>query len=64
MVIAADGPAYIFFDNKYVLYNTIIPDYTLNKKAQGITYHLVREGAARDECRAAYVNIHENPQLF
>ena len=40
--------------------NTSIPDSTLKKKSQSIAYHLVREGAARDEWRTAYVNTHDN----
>ena len=61
MGIAVDGPAYIFVDKKYVLCNTTIPDSTLKKKLQIIAYHLVMEGAARDEWRTAYVNTHDNP---
>ena len=61
MGIPFDGPTYIYGDNKSVLYNTTIPDSTLNKKSQSIAYHFVREGAARDEWRTAYINTHENP---
>ena len=55
------GPAFVFWDNQSVLANTTIPDSTLKKKSQSIAYHFVREGIARDECRTAYVNTHENP---
>ena len=60
MVIAVDGPAYIFGDKKSVLCNTTILDSTLKKRSQVIAYHPVREGAARVECSKEYVNIHDN----
>ena len=60
MGIPVTGPAYVYGDNQSVLANTTIPDSTLKKKSQSIAYHLVREGAARDEWRTAYVNTHEN----
>jgi hypothetical protein len=40
--------------------NTTITDSTLKKKSQSIAYHLVREGASRDEWRTVYVNTHDN----
>jgi hypothetical protein len=43
-----------------VLANTTIPDSTLKKKNQSIAYHMVREGAARDEWRTTYVNTNDN----
>ena len=60
MCIACDAPAYIEADNQSVLYNTTIPDSTLNKKSQSIAYHMVREGVARDEWRKSYINTHDN----
>jgi hypothetical protein len=60
MGIPVAGPVYIQGDNQSVLANTTIPDSTLKKKNQSITYHFVREGAARDEWRTAYVNTHDN----
>jgi hypothetical protein len=60
MGIPCEGPAYIFGDNQSVLANTSIPDSTLKKKSQSIAYHLIREGAARDEWRTSYVNTHDN----
>ena len=59
--IPVEGPAYVFGDNKSVLYNSSIPDSILKKKSQSLSYHFVREGSARDEWRIAYVNTHENP---
>jgi hypothetical protein len=58
--IPCDGPAYVYGDNQSVLANTSIPDSTLKKKSQSIAYHMIREGAARDEWRTAYVNTSVN----
>ena len=33
---------------------------TLKRKSQSIAYHFVREGVARDEWRATYINTHGN----
>jgi hypothetical protein len=60
MGIPVVGPAYIQGDNQSVLANTTIPDSTLKKKNQSIAYHMVREGAARDEWRTTYVNTNDN----
>ena len=60
MGIPCDGPAYIEADNQSVLANTTIPDSTLKKKSQSISYHMVREGVARDDWRLTYVNTHDN----
>jgi hypothetical protein len=60
MGIPCEGPVYIQGDNQSVLVNTTIPDSTLQKKSQGIAYHFVGEGAARDEWRTTYVNTHDN----
>ena len=61
MGIALDRLTNIFGNNKYVRCNTTISDSMLKKKSQSISYHLLRERAARDEWRTAYVNTHENP---
>ena len=60
MGIPCEGPAYIFGGNQSVMANTTIPDSILKKKSQSIAYHFVREGAARDEWRTAYVKTHDN----
>ena len=60
MGISCDDPMFIYGDNQSVLANTTIPDLTLKKKSQSITYHFVREGAAWDEWQMTYVNTHEN----
>jgi hypothetical protein len=59
--IPCDEPTYVYGDNQSVLCNTSIPESTLKKKSQSIAYHFVREGAAWDEWRTAYVNTHHNP---
>ena len=61
MGIACCEPTYIYGDNQSVLYSTTLPDSTLKKKSQSLSYHFIREGAARDEWRTAYVNTHLNP---
>ena len=61
MGIPVEGPTYIFGDNQSVLYNTSIPESTLQKKAQSICYHFVREGVAKNEWLTGYVNAKENP---
>ena len=48
-------------DNQSVLYNTSIPGSMLKMKYQGIAYHFVCEGCARNEWRNAYVNTRSNP---
>ena len=60
MGIPCEGPVYILLDNQYVLCNTNIPDSTLNKRFQRIAYHLIREGAARDEWIASYIKSDDN----
>ena len=60
MGISCDDLTSIYGDNQLVLANTTIPDSTLKKKSQSITYHFVHEGASRDEWQMTYVNTHEN----
>ena len=61
MGIPCEGCSYVYGDNQSVLYNTSIPESTLKKKSQSITYHFVWEVCARNERRTAYVNTHANP---
>eukprot|EP00980_Cylindrotheca_fusiformis_P025547 scaffold14026_cov110-Cylindrotheca_fusiformis.AAC.1 len=61
MGIPCAEPTYVYGDNKSVLCNTSIPESTLKKKSQSISYHFVREDVARDEWRTAYINTHLNP---
>ena len=60
MGIPVLGPVYVRGDNQSVLANTTFPESTLKKKNQSIAYHFVREGVARDQWRASYVNTHDN----
>jgi len=60
MGVPVNAPAYMFGDNLSVLCNTTMPDSILKKKTNSICYHLIREGAVRDEWRTAYVNTHDN----
>ena len=60
MGIPCNLPAFIFGDNKSVLANTTIPDSTLKKKGNSISYYFVREGCARDEWRTVCINAHLN----
>ena len=60
MGIRVDEPAFIFGDNKSVLFNTTSPGSTLKKKSNAIAYHFVHEGVARDEWRTAYVSSDDN----
>ena len=60
MGIPVNSPAYIFGDNQSVLCNTTMPDSTLKEKTNSICYHLIREGAARDEWQTSDVNTHDN----
>jgi hypothetical protein len=46
MVIKVDEPAFIFGDNKSVLFNTTSPGSTMKKKSNAIAYHFVCEGVA------------------
>ena len=55
-----NGPAYIYGDNQSVIFNTSIPDYTIKKKSHSIAYQFTRGRVAKDEWRAAYVNMNEN----
>ena len=60
MGIPCECPACISGDNQSVLANVTIPDSTLKKKSQSISYHFIREVYARDEWRTSYVNTHDN----
>ncbi len=60
MGIKVDEPAFVFGDNKSVLYNTTSPASTLKKKSNAIVYHHVGDGVARDEWQTTYVNTDEN----
>ena len=61
MGIAINEPTYVFGDNKSVLVNSSEPHSQLKKKSSSIAYHFVREGVARGEWKATYLNTHLNP---
>ena len=46
MGIPCEGPTYIDGDNKSVLFNTSVPNLTVQKKSNSIAFHFVREGCA------------------
>ena len=60
MGIPVDACAYIYGDNKSVLVNLGTPHSQLKKKSNSVAYHHVLEGAALDEWRTTYINMHEN----
>ena len=60
MGIPCEGSVF-YGDNGSVLCNTTLPDSTLNKKSNSISFHLVREGSAMDEWRTGYINTELNP---
>ena len=45
---------FVYGYNKLVLYNTILPESTLKKKINSISYHAVREGVATGEWLTGY----------
>ena len=54
-------PVFIHGDNQSVLWNTTIPDSTLNNKSNSIAYCFVREVVARDEWRISYIKTDTTP---
>ena len=48
------GTCFVYGDNKLVLYNTKLPESTLNNKSNSIVYHAVREGVATGEWLTGY----------
>ena len=61
MGIPVNGSTYVFGDNKSVLVNSSEPHSQLKKKSSSIAYHFVREGVAKGEWKATYLNTHLNP---
>ena len=60
MGIPVEDPAF-FGDNQSVLCNTSVPDSTLKKKSNSISYHHIREECTRGEWRTGYINTKLNP---
>ena len=46
--IPVEEPSYMYGDNQSVLAVSTRTEYTLNKKAQSIAFHFIREGCAAD----------------
>jgi hypothetical protein len=61
MGIPVESATYIFGDNQSVLANTTKSHSSLKKKSSSIAFHFVREGVAKDEWRATYLNTNFNP---
>ena len=47
-------PCFVYGDNKSVFYNTTLPESSLKKKSNSISYHAVREGSATREGLTGY----------
>ena len=58
--IMCEDPAFFYGDNKLVVANTTVPDYTMKMNMNILSYQFVHEGCARDEWRTAYVNTNCN----
>ena len=58
--IMIEGSEFAHGDNQSVLCNTRVIESTIKKKSQGIAFHLVREGVARDGWRTTCVDTNEN----
>ena len=54
MRISFPDPCYVYGNSKSVLYNTTLPESTLNKKSNSISYHVVRQGVAMSEWVTGY----------
>jgi hypothetical protein len=52
--VPLDGHAHLRVDNQSVINNTTIPESTLKKKCNAISYHYVRESIAAGIARVAY----------
>ena len=61
MGVPLNTPAYIYDDNLSVIHNTSKPESTLEKKANAVCYHYIREAVAADECRTGHIATDENP---
>ena len=51
---------YVYGDNNFALYNTILPNSTLKKNHHSIAYHYVREGFTNDEWWKTYKKTCKN----
>ena len=53
-------PCFVYGANKYVLYNTTLPESKLKKKSDYIAYHAVREGVVTREWLNRYEPTNTN----
>ena len=58
--VMVEEPSYMYGYNQSVLAGSTRPESTLNKKAQSIAFHFIREGCAAYEWRTTYINTSEN----
>ena len=61
MGIPVSNPVFIYGDIQPVLCNTTVPDSTLKKKSNSITYHFVREGVTQYKWKKSYIKTDANP---
>jgi hypothetical protein len=56
-----NGPSYMFGDNLAVINSATIPDDTLKKRHNALSYHRVREAIAADIIRFIHIDGKDNP---
>jgi hypothetical protein len=61
MGIPIDGPSWLFGDNQSVITSSTIPQSTLNKRHNALSYHRVRECIAMGIIHFMHVNGKDNP---
>ena len=61
MGIPIDGPSWMFGDNQSVITSSTIPESTLNKRHNALSYHLVRECVAAKIINFMHVSGKVNP---
>ena len=61
MGIPIDGPSWMFGDNQSVITSSTIPESTLNKRHNALSYHLVRECVAAKIINFVHVSGKVNP---
>ena len=61
MGIPIDGPSWMFGDNQSVITSSTIPESTLNKRHNALSYHLVRECVAAKIINFVHISGKVNP---
>ena len=59
--VPLDGPSYMFGDNLAVINSSSIPDDTLKKRHNALSYHRAREAIAADILKFININSDQNP---